>query len=106
MKLWAVRMLAIALAIVAIYLAVARAHGASIPLECALGAAVLGVLSVALLWRAPTVAAILNVCWLVAAFVVSAVLTRGYSLPGFAAESPDEVSAKLQQAEKSAVRAD
>jgi hypothetical protein len=106
MKLWGVRMLAIALAIAAIFVAVTRAHGASIPLECALGAAVLGVLSVALLWRAPKAAAILNACWLVAAFVVSAVLTRGYGLPGFAAESPDEVSAKLQQAEKSAVPAD
>jgi transglutaminase-like putative cysteine protease len=106
MKLWAVRMLAIALAIVAIYLAVARAHGASIPLECALGAAVLGVLSVALLWKAPTAAAILNVCWLVGAFVVSAVLTRGYGLPGFAGpstvtESPQAASAQLEQIGKS-----
>jgi hypothetical protein len=106
MKLWTIRLLAIVLAIAAVFVAVTRAHGASIPLECALAAAVLGVLSVALLWRVPTAAAILNACWLVAAFVVSAVLTRGYGLPGFPEESPDEVSVKLQQAERSAVPAD
>ena len=39
-----------------------EAHGASIPLECALGAAVLGVLSVASLWKAPKAGTILNAC--------------------------------------------
>jgi hypothetical protein len=68
MKPWLARAFALAFTVAAIYLVILRVHAASALLETALGAAVLCVLGVALLWRLPILAAVMNAGVTLAAF--------------------------------------
>ena len=71
MKSWMARILAVALAAAAAYATAANAHAATPTLECALAATVLTIATIALLWRVPIAAAILNAVWVVAALAAS-----------------------------------
>src|SRR5579872_3642674 len=109
MKVWLYRCLAIALAGAGLALVVTKAHAAPIALETALAAALLSIVTILVLWRAPNVATILNACWIVAALVAGIALTQSrlpFSFASDAPQSPDAVAGKLRQAQQSADPAD
>jgi hypothetical protein len=109
MNAWLYRILAVVLVAAAIYLAVLQVHAARLELEAALAAALASIVTVALLWRSPKFAALLNACWIVAAFVAGFALTA--NRPALVsqtdtAQPPGGVSAGLERAVASAVPAD
>ena len=60
------RLFAIALSALAAYATAVNAHAAIATLECALAATVLTIATIALLWKVPMAAAVLNAVWVVA----------------------------------------
>jgi transglutaminase-like putative cysteine protease len=82
MVMWLSRLLAIALCAAAIDVAVATLHGAGSALAIAVGAAALCVVSIALFWTRPSIAAALSFLWLTAAFCASAILVARPDMPG------------------------
>src|SRR5579862_8215445 len=98
MKAWAARILALVFAAAAVYLAVLDAHAARVALEVALGAAVLCIACAIALWRTPAIAAILNACWIAAAFAFGSMHPAANSMQ--ADLSPQEATAKIDSAAK------
>lgn len=82
MRKWVSRLFALAVTVAAIDAAIAGAHGTATALLCALGAGVLSIIAVALLWNAPEIAAALNVVLLTGAFAAVSVLAGGPGAPG------------------------
>lgn len=100
MKPWLARVLAVVFAAAAIYYVVLNVHGSTLALEAALAAAVVCLISIALLWRLPTVAAVLNACCTLGA--LAAVLFLGHGAQRLASAgasaSPQEISRQLDAA--------
>lgn len=117
MNRWIARLLALALAAAAVYLVYVNVHAPALLLECTLGAAILAVATVFLVWKRPVAALILNIVWLGGAF--AAAWWLGHGLPNFTATrealapaaapaegSPQPVSSQLDDVAKALVPQD
>ena len=101
MNVWLMRLLGIAIVLVGAYLAYLASHEPVIELLCLGAAAAVAALCVVLLWERPKIGSLLAAVAVIVGFAAHAIL-----VPRAGASGDGEVSAKLQQAEKSANRAD